>query len=450
MYKLIALCVLLTVTGGCTANNSIRADYIVENVQVISMESPDILYDRAVIIHNNKIQKIIKQSKAANVDAVQRIDGKGQYLMPGLADMHVHVRWNPEQMFQLFLANGVTTAANMLLKDGDFDHIALRDKLNSGELIGPRYLISGPHLEGNFPQNLQEVDRILDEHLENKIDFVKVHGDLDPAIYQAIIDGAKQRGLKTVGHAQHKVPLKNSLELNALEHMEEFLYVASEQKFSDELASDFLPAYRANVDRLFDKAYRASIVEEVAASGIYLDPTLIVYKMVGVWQSDAHLLALKNDPDLKYLPNDVKEFWLSAATNPYQEEGFPITKAEVDRNLQIMFLLTKELHDKGVPLLTGTDTFGTLVPGISLHQELSLLVAAGLTPFEALRCSTVNVARYLGEAGTAGVISPGARADFILLEKNPLVDINNSRSLGGVFTRGKWFSKEDLTNMTQP
>src|SRR5690606_21385225 len=139
MYKLIALCVLLTVTGGCTANNSIRADYIVENVQVISMESPDILYDRAVIIHDNKIKKIIKQSKAANVDAVQRIDGKGQYLMPGLADMHVHVRWNPEQMFQLFLANGVTTAANMLLKDGDFDHIALRDKLNSGELIGPRY-----------------------------------------------------------------------------------------------------------------------------------------------------------------------------------------------------------------------------------------------------------------------------------------------------------------------
>lgn len=443
MYKFSALLFLFLLVG-CTLNDSIKADYIVENVQVITMINSDILQNRAVVINDGKIIKIIKQSEANEVNASQRIDGGGRYLMPGLADMHVHVRWNPQKMFNLFLLNGVTTVANMRLEDGDFDHLALREKINSGEMRGPRYLLSGTHLEGDFPENTNEVGRVLDEHARNKIDFVKVHGDLKPEIYKAIIFGAKQRGLKVVGHAQHKMPLKDSLVLDTLEHMEEFLYVARDDRLASEPASRFLPAYRANVERLLNANYRAEVVADVAASGIYVDPTLIVYKMVGVWQSDEHLSALTNNPDLRYLPDDVKEYWLNPATNPYQEKDFPITKAEVDNNLLVMLRLTKELHDKGVPMLSGTDTFGTLVPGISLHEELAMLVQAGLSPFEALRCSTVNVAAYLGEAGIAGVIQSGARADFILLDKNPLLDIKNSRSVSGVFTHGKWFSRNFL------
>ena len=447
MYKISAL-LCLFLLGSCTFNESPRVDYIVEYIHVISMNSHEVLRDSAVVINDDKIIKIIKQSDADKFNAAQRIDGKGRYMMPGLADMHVHVRWNPQKMFNLFLANGVTTVANMRLKDGGFDHLALREKINSGEIIGPRYLLSGPHLEGNFPGNIKEMNTVLDEHVRNKIDFVKVHGDLKPDIYKAIINGANQRGLKVVGHAQHKIPLKDSLVLNALEHMEEFLYVARDDKLANEPASRFLSAYRANVERLLDANYRSEVVSDVAGSGVYVDPTLIVYKMVGVWQSDEHLSALKNNPDLQYLPDDVKNFWLSPVTNPYQQQSFPITKAEVDKNLQVMLRLTKELHDKGVSILSGSDTFGTLVPGISLHEELAMLVEAGLSPFEALQCSTVTVAAYLGEAGIAGVIQPGARADFILLDKNPLLDIRNSRSVSGVFTRGKWFSPNLLVEGT--
>lgn len=437
--------------SGCAVNEASTVDYIVEPVQVIAMNNADVLRDRAVVINDGKIIKIIKKSTAHKVNATQRIDGEGRYLMPGLADMHVHVRWNPQEMFNFFLANGVTTVANMRLKDGGFDHLELREKINAGEIIGPRYLLSGNHLEGSFPGDIAEVSRVLDEHVGNKIDFVKVHGDLKPEIYKAIILGAKQRGLKVIGHAQHKMPLKDSLLLNTLEHMEEFLYVALDEQLANKPAANFLPAYRANVERLSDENYRAEVVGAVAASNIYIDPTLIVYKMVGVWQSDEHLSALKNNPDLRYLPDEVKEFWLNPATNPYQEQDFPITKAEVDKNLQVMLRLTKELHDKGVPILSGTDTFGTLVPGISLHDELAMLVEAGLSPFEALQCSTVNVAAYLGEAGMAGVIQPGARADFILLDKNPLLNIKNSRSVSGVFTHGKWLPRNFLAEkITKP
>src|SRR6187551_656225 len=146
MYRFLALLHLLLLVG-CTFKEPLTADYIVEHVQVITMNNTDVLHNRAVVINDGKIIKIIKQSEANKVNAIQRINGEGHYLMPGLADMHVHVRWDPQKMFNLFLANGVTTVANMWLKDGGFDHLELREKINSGALLGPRYLLSGNHLE---------------------------------------------------------------------------------------------------------------------------------------------------------------------------------------------------------------------------------------------------------------------------------------------------------------
>ncbi len=451
MHKKIWLALLLIFISSCATDKNLRieADYIVENVNVIAMDKPIAMNNMAVAIKKDKIVAIIDQSKAHSIKATNRIDGEGRYLMPGLADMHVHVRWNPQVMFNLFLAHGVTTVANMRLADGEgeIDHLKLRDQIASNEITGPRYLVSGKHLEDGFPETVTDVERILADHQKNRIDFVKIHGDLDADIYDAVIAGAKQRGLKVIGHAQHHKPLKNSLALDSLEHMEELLYVSPDSPFASDNRDDFLSAYRANAERLLDTHYRKKVVNDLAASGIYMDPTLIVYKMVGEWASDEYLSAMRNNPELRYLPADLREHWLNPATNPYQEEGFPITKTEVDKNLTILFLLTKELHDAGVPLMTGTDTFGTLVPGLSLHQELQLFVEAGLTPFEALKCSTVNVAAYLGETGAAGVIQVGARADFILLDRNPLIDINNSQSVSGVHTHEHWFSQTELATL---
>lgn len=451
MYKKTWTVFLLIFLSSCATEKDIgiEADYIVENVNIIAMDKPVAINNMALAIYKNKIVAIVDQSKAHRIKATNRIDGNGRYLMPGLADMHVHVRWNPQVMFNLFIAHGVTTVANMRLLDGDgkIDHLKLRDQIASNEITGPRYLVSGMHLEDDFPVTIADVESVLDDHKKNRIDFVKIHGDLDADIYNAVIAGAKQRGLKVIGHAQHNQPLKSSLTLDSLEHMEEILYISRDTAFASNNQESFLSAYRTNVNRLFDSNYRKKVVNDIAVSNIYMDPTLIVYKMVGEWASDEHLAAMRDNPELQYLPTDVREYWLSPATNPYQEEGFPITKAEVDKNLTILFLLTKELHDAGVPLMTGSDTFGTLVPGLSLHQELQLFVEAGLTPFEALKCSTVNVAAYLGETGVAGVIQVGARADFILLDKNPLIDISNSQSVSGIYTHQQWFSKSDIKKL---
>jgi len=410
---------------GCTPLKltDISADYVFENVHIVPMDQNVVLKNKALAVKNGKIIAIVGQSQSGRIKTARRIDGKSRYLMPGLSDMHVHTRWNPQAMFNLFIAHGITSVANMWIGDGDeqIDHLKLREQVATGEIVGPRYLVSSDHFQGDFPSTLSEVNRLLDDSQEKQIDFIKVHGDLPEDIFDALVAGAKKRNLKVIGHAQHAMPLAKTLELDGLEHMEELLYVSRDKPLGAGVATDILSAYRANVKRLRDDEYRKLVVADIARSGIYMDPTLIVYSMVGVWSSDEQLALLKNDPNMIYLPKSVRDHWLSTATNPYQEDSFPINKEEVDSNMEVLFMLTKELYDSGVPLLLGTDTFGTLVLGESAHQELALLVESGLSPFEALTCGTTNVAKYLNESHISGKIANGFRADFILHRSQSVV-----------------------------
>jgi len=451
MRQIIFYLFLLPLLLGCASlgKSKISADYVFENVHIIPMSSDIVLKDKALAIKDGTIIAILDQSESKRIKASHRVDGNSRYLMPGLSDMHVHTRWDPHAMFNLYIAHGITTVANMWSGDGDgnIDHLKLREQVAMGSMTGPRYLVSGAHFEGDFPKSLDEVAHLLDSYHEEKIDFIKIHGDLPEPIYKGIIAGAKKRNIKVIGHAQHARPLAKTLELDGLEHMEELLYVSRDQPLGTGVATDFLSAYRENVERLRNAEYRRLVVKDIADSGIYLDPTLIVYKMVGVWSSDEQLASLQNDPDIIYLPGALKEYWLSELTNPYQVEGFPINRDEVESNMEVMFMLTKELYDAGVPLLLGTDTFGTLIPGKSAHQELGLLVESGLSPFEALTCGTTHMARYLDEEHFAGKIEKGFRADFILLDRNPLVDIKNVSSVSGVFTHNRWHDQPALAEL---
>jgi imidazolonepropionase-like amidohydrolase len=119
-------------------------------------------------------------------------------------------------------------------------------------------------------------------------------------------------------------------------------------------------------------------------------------------------------------------------------------KDHFDRNISTLLTLAREMHDAGVPLMTGSDAFGAVVPGFAQHQEMELFVKSGLTPFEALKAATVNPAKYLGEYDRAGTVEVGKRADFILLGGNPLENIQNVEDVRGVFTHGKWHSREDI------
>jgi cytosine/adenosine deaminase-related metal-dependent hydrolase len=444
-----------------------KADLVFDHVNVVPMTGETILSDRSVIVRGGTIIGIVDIDKSALYRSAKHIDGHGKFLMPGLSDMHVHLRMPPQDFFDLNLTQGVTTVFNMGIADGGgkIDHLALRARIAAGTMDGPRYLVSGPQLESNNI-SLNGVDQVLQEHVDLGYDAVKIHGDLSPELYDAIITGARARGLRIRGHGQHMMPLAQTLRMDCVEHVEELLYISQDAALGEEAKfgveeegniDNFLTAYYHNISRLQDHTYRAGVVEQVARSGVYWDPTMVIYSMIPIYVSNDKFKALADDPRLQYLPDSMRRESLDWDKNEYRAGLVPVfskfllsvgdhTSVEhhFDQNMSTLLTLTRELHDAGVPLLIGSDAFGALVPGFAQHQEMELFVKAGLTPYETLQAATVNAAKYLGEFEQAGTIEVGKRADFILLGANPLVDIRNAADVRGVFTHGKLYSEEDL------
>ena len=460
-----SLSLVVTGTISCTKQQTtIEAAYVFENVNVIPLTEEVVLANKAVAVSDGKIVAIVKQSLADSIEASTRVDAAGQYLMPGLADMHIHMRMDPQAAFNLFLANGVTTVFNMGLADSngdiEIDHLQLRDEIANGRVDGPRYLISGPQLNAEELPTVAAVGPMLDSHVERGYDVIKVHGPLDNEVYDNLIDGAQERGLRVTGHAQHLRPLSHSLRQDAIEHIEEFLYVSRDPAHGKAAAGsldNYLKAYFPHAERMSDTEYRAPVVREVAESGMYINPTLIIYKYILNYVSDDLFAELQSDERLVYLPKDTRDEYMNAETNEYRT-GFArvigeylgsqdAVVAHTARNMEILSALLFEMHEAGVPLLLGTDLFGAVVPGFSVHQELELMVDAGLTPFEALRTGTINAAAYLGETDSAGTVEVGKRADFVFVAQNPLTDIGNTANVTGVFSHGKWRSAADLARM---
>lgn len=454
--------------SGAPASEARQADFVFDHVNIVPMTKAVVQRDKSVVVRDGTIVAIIDTHQSGRYRSATHVDGGGMYLMPGLSDMHVHLRMPRQDFFDLNLAAGVTTVFNMGLADGDgkVDHLALRAGIASGAMDGPRYLVSGPQLESNTIKSLEDVNRTLQEATDRQYDAIKIHGDLPPELYDALITGARERKLRIRGHGQHMMPLAQTLRMDCVEHIEELLYMSRDAGFGEEARfgaeengniNHFLTAYYHNISHLEDRAYRAKIVRDVARSGVYWDPTIIIYAMIPKYVSDESFATLAGEPSLKYLPEGMRRESLDKDKNEYRAGLVPVfapflksmgdptsVAAHFDHNIKTLLTLTGEFHDAGVPLLTGSDAFGALTPGFALHQEMELFVKAGLTPYQTLQAATVNPAKYLGEYDKAGTIEVGKRADFILLGANPLVDIHNAADVRGVFTHGKWHSAQDL------
>src|SRR5882672_9733011 len=446
----ILLLVIGALPGGVHAGTFQDADFVFDHVTLIPMTRKIAQPDMSVVVRDGSIVAIVKARKSDRYRSAKHIDGSGMFLMPGLSDMHVHLRMPPQDFFDLSLASGVTTVFNMGAGDGGgkIDHLSLRASLAAGTMDGPRYLVSGPQIESDSIKSLNDVNRILQENGERHYDSIKIHGDLSPEIYNALINGAREKGFRITGHGQHMMPLAQTLRMDCVEHVEELLYISrdttlgQEAKFGAEVdgnINNFLTAYYHNLSRVEDHAYRAQVVKQVADSRKYWDPTLIIYSMIPIYVSDDSFAALADDPRLAYLPESMRRESLDKEKNEYRAGLVPVfstflrsvgdhssVKDHFDHSLKLLLTLTKELHDAGVPLLVGSDAFGALVPGFAQHQEMELFVKAGMTPYEALQAATVNPARYLGEYDHAGTIEVGKRADFILLGANPMDNIQNA------------------------
>lgn len=443
---LVASCIVDDPPAGMADDSAQVIAFI--DVNLVPMIDDTVMENQTVVIAGGRIVSIGDSEDTKLPSTSTRIEASGQYLIPALADMHVHLEgqaWNalfpPDQQFPPealdfenllfpYVANGIATVQVMSALP---EHIEIRKAIEDGDLFGPRLLLSkmidGPGQAWpppistwvSSPEEARQA--VLDAHRDG-YDSIKVYSFLDRDSYDAIMATAREIGMDVGGHIPISLTVEEALEAGQklIAHSEEILKFARPPYTRDQIEN---------------------FAQTIAASGAWITPTLTTSRnILAVFEDfDGEL----DRPEARYLhPMDLG-IWSFINTNLYQpipedhrsfiREGF----------FQLQRPLTRALGEAGAKMMTGTDALvPSTQPGFSIHDELAELVDAGLSPYEALRSSTTEPFAFLGELDQAGTIAVGKRAELVLLGSNPLSDIAATRHISGVMIQGRWLGAEEL------
>jgi len=426
------------------------------HVNVIDATGSPAQADMTVIVQGKQILKVGKSKELTVPKGAKVVDGKGKYLIPGLWDMHVHEifgAWLPEDekvIPLLFVANGVTGVRDM---GGDLEPLKKwRARIAAGEMVGPRMVISGPMLDGPVPQfpssapikDAADGKRTVDELKANGADFIKIQSLIPRDGYFAAADEAKKIGIVFVGHVPDKVRAVEASNAGqkSIEHLTGVFEGCS--TVEDELMSKPRGPGRGRFLAAYDPERAKALIALFVKNQTWQAPTLY-------WEQGEWLIEKTNsgtDPLSKYAPAAWRErtwpMFTKDITSGWSSDPLPDREKFVQAELKMV----GEMHTAGVPILAGTDTAAgvRVYPGFSLHEELELLVKAGLSPMDALQAATLNPGKFLGIADT-GTIQEGKRADLVLLDANPLEQISNTRKIQSVVLAGRYFSRADLDGL---
>lgn len=429
---------------------------LLRNVEILSMTGEgESESGRSVLVRDGRIAAIGPADAVTAPEGARVVESSGRVLIPGLADLHVHLERLPDpRLLALFLAHGVTTVRNM---DGRPFVLEWRRRIEAGDLLGPRIVTAGPILEGPDPfwddtrvvDGPEEARRAVLEQVEAGYDFIKVYHTLRPDVYRAVLDAASRAGVPVAGHSPGGVPFDEVLAggQRSIEHLDGYVDVieAEDSPFRDRWS--WLKLYLAvpvDTERI------AATARATAAAGVWNVPTLTQKAKI---DRPEEVEGWLDDPRLRYLPEELVKGW-EPANFPQLQHLDEADLEALRRGEGVRRRLVAALHGAGAPILAGTDTPNPfVVPGAALHEEIERLAAAGLTPFEALAAATSEAGRFLAGGGgrsghgRAGTVTEGDPADLVLLEASPLDDITNIRRVAGVMVQGRWLSDEHLQDL---
>jgi imidazolonepropionase-like amidohydrolase len=433
------------------------------DVSVVPMDKEQVLPHQTVVVLGGRITEVASAANAKVPRGSVRIDGRGKFLMPGLADMHVHFmrptntvkpqfsasnnltrptgtpasassdyeREN-RALALLFVANGVTSVRNMW---GNAAIDGFAKEIGEGMVLGPHIYSTGPITDGNPPswagsrmvETREQAEEAVRSDKQAGYIALKVYNRLSKEGYEALVAAAHEQDLPVVGHVPDAVGLLGAIAAHqdSVEHLQGFWEAMQPGDSADKNKSS------ADLLRQSDTNKLPAIVQAVKAAGMWNCPTLVLYDLP---KHDAAWLSQKS-----LMPAAILERYKSMYPNTYSNprnspEGHALNLA-----------IVSALYKGGAHLLLGTDTVkpGTL-PGFSLHDELAYFVAAGMTPYNAIRSGTSEAAKFLRQQNEFGLVATGLRADLLLVEANPLEDVNNISRLAGVMVNGQWLSKKEI------
>ncbi len=425
------------------ATNAQDAIFAFVDVTVVPMDRERIIPRQTVVVRGGRITRIGPVGSTRPPREATIIDGRGRFLMPGLAEMHAHIPpaqagdETIERTLFLYLSNGITTIRGML---GQPAHLQWRERANRGEILSPRIYTSGPSINGNSVQTADSARRAVIHQRRAGYDFLKLHPGVTREVFDAMATTAARERIPFAGHVSTGVGLQRTLEARqaSIDHLDGYMEaLVPEGAPVDPSQSQF---FGFNLVDHVDESRIPQLARATREAGVWNVPTQSLFVDFGSAE-DPQQLARR--PELRYMPEQTVSQWVNAVTNFRNSPNYSIERAR--RFMEVRRRLIRELHEAGAPLLLGSDAPQVFnVPGFAIHQELRSLVEAGLSPYAALESGTRNVARFFGTEREAGTVEAGKRADLILLDANPLQDVGNVARLSGVMMGGRWLPRSEI------
>jgi hypothetical protein len=432
---------------------------------VIDVRDGSRISNAVILVEDGRISAIGPADQTSVPPTARVVDARGKYVIPGLWDVHTHIRSQRELevAFPLFIAYGVVG-----IRDSEGMFPSEFKQFGDSQRYRPRVFASGAPVVGDAPADTGPA-AIVDELADKGVDFIKIMSTVPRNRFLAVAKRAHERGLQIAGHIPTSVSAAEASDvgLRTLEHLDEILLNVSSRE------SELRIARVAEMGRLSGKAAdlvweqtfpviepllstwdddkAAALFKKFAENGTWQTPTLELYRAWSVAPFDDQ--AFWGNRDLDLVPVDWRLSWHTDRSEYLAGRPVPEQRA-LRRRVQQWFdsqmEVTWRMHRAGVRFLAGTDVSSGnfMVPGISLHDELVRLTEAGLSPVEALQAATINPATYLG-VEDAGVLAPGKRADFLILDGDPTVSIANTRRIAAVILAGDLISRAALDEMLE-
>ncbi len=430
-----------------------KAQFVLEHINIINVLSGSIEKDQTIRIEDGLIKSISRRS--VKDVAFPVYDCSGKFIIPGLWDMHIHDAGDSFTRYEyipLFLSNGVTGVRDMW---GSGEMLKLRDEIKAGKFVGPRMIVGSPIIDGAKPFFRQSLSAktpeqgryYVDSLAKAGYDFIKIYSLLREPVYLAIADECKKKSIPMEGHLPIEIGLEEAIEAGQRSFEHNFninRYLSRNEKPSLQWARDYLDTahvvqptdflVHTEPTGISEKDFYMSedVLDKMRKNRVAIVPTLTLLQGRGVSSTQ---MAIQTR-GLHYLTEDFVQYWM------HQEPIFP------PELLKSFGAAAKFLMDKNVLILAGTDVNNPFcVPGFGLQQELINLSQAGLSNLQVIQTATINPARFLYMENILGTVTEGKFADLLILDENPLIDINNTQKIYAVIVNGKYISHTDITDI---